>query len=408
MQDLYQQIVTNLRSLIASILEPKLDLKEFLGRVANAAKGLDPDLLEARVYLVSFDENLLYLQASTVHETAESDDERNTLVIKPNTITGDAVIEDKVVIATKPEGYATTFFKQEEYARAAFPIELYEEDTLLSLTKYVLVVDKKEGAGPIDDEVIQALNDYSALAGIIISIKEFRDRLSLFYEENRNLVLSGRHSAAIAHDIRSLNVGVAGFLNLIVGRLSEDTEEIALRSELKSLKMARDNARQMEVLLNNFSLFNRPELILRRDTDLVRAVREKLATLSNRTDYKRKLMIDMDLPETDSGVLVDSDWFGTVIENLVKNSIEACQKECRILVRLELEPGKVILIFEDDCQGIPPDILSDIFTPFISSKKRGQGLGLANARKVIEDHSGTITAFNIEGRGAVFRLEFTL
>jgi signal transduction histidine kinase len=232
--------------------------------------------------------------------------------------------------------------------------------------------------------------------------------LSLFYEENRNLVLSGRHSAAIAHDIRSLNVGVAGFLNLIVGRLSEDTEEIALRSELKSLKMARDNARQMEVLLNNFSLFNRPELILRRDTDLVRAVREKLATLSNRTDYKRKLMIDMDLPETDSGVLVDSDWFGTVIENLVKNSLEACQKECRILVRLELEPGKVILIFEDDCQGIPPDILSDIFTPFISSKKRGQGLGLANARKVIEDHSGTITAFNIEGRGAVFRLEFTL
>ncbi|MEE9517957.1 MAG: hypothetical protein V3V52_12695 [Candidatus Adiutricales bacterium] len=76
MQDLYQQIVINLRSLIASILEPKLDLKEFLGRVANAAKGLDPDLLEARVYLVSFDENLLYLQASTVHETAESDDEK--------------------------------------------------------------------------------------------------------------------------------------------------------------------------------------------------------------------------------------------------------------------------------------------------------------------------------------------
>ncbi|MBW2621554.1 MAG: HAMP domain-containing histidine kinase, partial [Deltaproteobacteria bacterium] len=356
-----------------------MDLKDFLARVATAAKELDRDLLEARVYLVDFDENLLYLQASTMPGPAGLDDETNYLVIKRNTITGDAVIEDKVVIANKPEGYATTFFKEEEYARAAFPIEFYEEDTLLARTKYVLVVDKKEGSGPIDDEVIQALRDYSALAGMIISIKEFRDRLSLFYEENRNLVLSGRHSAAIAHDIRSLNVGVAGFLNLIVSRLDDGKDDISLKSELKSLRMARDNARQMEALLNNFSFFNRPELVLTRDTDLLEVVREKLASLRMRTDYERRVVIDLDLPETDSGVLVDPDWFGTVIENLVKNSIDACQKVCRIMVRFKLTDRGAVLIFEDNCLGIPEDILSDIFTPFISSKKRGQGLGLANA-----------------------------
>ena len=385
-----------------------MDLKDFLVRVATAAKQLNPDQLEARVYQVDFDENLLYLQASTISNPADLDDEKSYLTIRPKTITGDAVIEDKVVIANKPDGYAATSFNEEEYARAAFPIELYEEDTLLARTKYVLVVDKREGSGPIDDEVIQALRDYSALAGMIISIKEFRDRLSLFYEENRNLVLSGRHSAAIAHDIRSLNVGVAGFLNMIVNRLDEDEEDVSLKSELKALKMARDNARQMEALLNNFSFFNRPELVLTRDTDLLEVVREKLAYLRVRTDYERRVVIDLDLPQTDSGILVDPDWFGTVIENLVKNSIEACQKACRIMVRFKETHRKAILIFEDNCQGIPEDILAEIFTPFISSKKRGQGLGLANARKVIEDHGGSISATNNGNQGAVFRIEFPL
>jgi len=391
---------------MARVLEPKLDMDEFLSDVANAAKELEPELLRARVYEVDFIENRLLLRAFSQGDTTDMDPEEESLVIKPHTITGDAVIEDRVIIASRLNVYATSRFKEGEFARAAFPIEFQEKNIPEDRTKYVLVVDKKEGAGPFSPDVIDALQDYSSLAGLIISIKEYRDTLSLYYEQNRNLILSGRHSASIAHDIRSLNVGVAGFLNLVIKRLQKQPEVLKSQVDKKSLTLARDNSRQIEALLNNFSLFNQPELTLYRDTDILQAVKNKLNSLQNRTDYERKIEFDLHLPEEDCGFLVDEAWFGTVIENLVKNSVEACRGTCRMIVELKKTKDKLFLTFEDNCQGIPSDLLLDIFTPFVSRKKRGQGLGLANALKVVEDHEGKIYVSNVEDRGAKFTIEF--
>ena len=146
--------------------------------------------------------------------------------------------------------------------------------------------------------------------------------------------------------------------------------------------------------------------MLSRDTDLARAVSEKIHSLSERSDYARKMTVSLNFSETNTGILVDRDWFGTVIENLVKNSIEACRQRCRIKVYIESSPEQVQLIYQDNCRGIPPEVLTQIFTPFISTKKHGQGLGMANARKIVEDHSGAISVTNNEGVGAVFTITF--
>jgi len=406
MQDLYHQIVTSLRGLVARILEPRLDLGEFLRHVVQAAKDLDPENLEARVYEVDFVENQLYLKAGTNKDFNLLSEDEKVLTLSPRTITGDAVIENRVIIASKDEGYYKSRFRLGEDIRAAFPIEFVEEDVPEARTKYVLVVGKKGGSGPLHPDIIAALLDYSLMAGLIISIKALRDRLSQFYEENRNLVLSGRHAAAIAHDIRSLNVGVAGFLSRILRRLEKDPSGLDPGIERRNLVLARDNSRQIEALLRDFSLFNRSELVLNLDTDLAKAVGRKLESLSSRTDYQRRMTIDINLPEQETGILVDSDWFGTVIENLVRNSLEACRRKSHIKVSIEMSAELVTLVFEDNCGGIPPEMIPHIFTPFVTRKKRGQGLGMANARKVVEDHGGTIRVANREGHGAVFTIEF--
>lgn len=407
MLDSYMQILSSLRRLMVGILEPKLDLDEFLSRVALAAKELSPDQLEARVWEVDFIENRLFLRACTGNDISTLDPDTKDLTIRPKTITGDAVIENRVIVASKAEGYAESRFFDGEYARAAFPIEFSEEDGSEGRTKYVLVVDKKAGSGPLSEANISALKDYSVLAGIIISIKELRDSLSRFYEENRNLVLTGRHSAAIAHDIRSLNVGVGGFLNQTLRRMSEHKREAGLKAEIRSISLAKENSAQIEALLKDFSLFNQPNTILERDTDLYQAIYDKLASLKTRTEYGRLVRFELDIEDRDTGFLVDPNWFSTVVENLVKNSIDACKKNCVIKVGLKTTDHKHILTFEDNCKGIPLDMLPHIFTPFKSSKKYGQGLGLANARKVIEDHGGTISAANTKnGSGAIFTVEF--
>ncbi len=405
MEIIHHQIVENIRTLMARILEPKLDLYEFLSSVARAAKQLGPEELEARVYEVDFIENNLYIRTSTQVDVSKIPESERTIAIRPNTITGDAIIENRVILASRRDGYARSRFKEGEEMRAAFPIEFYEVENLEGRTKYVLVVDKK-GDSILGPEILAALKDYSILAGLAISIKELRDELSRYYDSNRNLVLTGRHSASIGHDIRSLNVGVGGYLTVAMRYLQGDPGEELRKKALKYMDLALDNSRQVEVLLKNFAEFNRASIVLNRDTDLLDAVADKIESLANRIDFGRFLKFDMSLPEEKTGFLVDRDWFGTVLENLVKNSIEACGGNTRISVRLENGPRRIVLRLEDDCGGISPELLPDIFKPFRSDKKIGQGLGLANIKKVVNDHGGTIKASNMPGLGVVFTIEF--
>lgn len=407
MSDFYIEIVKNIRGLIGLILEPKLDLDHFLNHVAQATKALNPGLLEARVYEVNIDDSRLFLKSATNCDVNELTQAERILTIQPQTITGDAVLMNQPIVASKQEGYFASRFSLGEDSRAAFPIDGPIEDSEKSRTKYVLVVDKKVGEGPLWPDTIAALKDYSVLAGMIISIKEFRDKIDKYHENNRNLVLTGQHSAAIAHDIRSLNVGTAGFLNLALKRKKEAGAKASdPKSETKMLNMALDNSKQIEALLDNFAMFNQADFSLHRNTDLAQVVRKKMASLMNRSEYERTVDFEMSLPGEATGILVDPDWFGTVLENLVKNSFEAGDEKCRVRVEVRADSQKVMVVFEDDSGGIPPEILPNIFTPFYTDKKRGQGLGLANVRKVVEDHEGTISVENSQNGGAIFRIEF--
>jgi signal transduction histidine kinase len=68
------------------------------------------------------------------------------------------------------------------------------------------------------------------------------------------------------------------------------------------------------------------------------------------------------------------------------------------------QSGWVEVAVSDTGPGIPPNILPDIFTPFVSTKRRGTGLGLSVSRRIVEDHGGLITAGTEPGQGATFRV----
>jgi two-component system NtrC family sensor kinase len=66
--------------------------------------------------------------------------------------------------------------------------------------------------------------------------------------------------------------------------------------------------------------------------------------------------------------------------------------------------GWVEVAVSDTGPGIPPHILKDIFTPFVSTKHRGTGLGLSVSRRIVEDHGGWIEAESVPDCGATFRV----
>lgn len=112
-------------------------------------------------------------------------------------------------------------------------------------------------------------------------------------------------------------------------------------------------------------------------------------------------------PENPVWVKLNVPLFEWVMENLYKNAIDAMDGQGTITVTLSETPQKAVIDVADTGKGIPKSKFKAVFTPGYTTKKRGWGLGLSLARRIVEDyHKGRIYVKRSEqNRGTVFRIE---
>jgi two-component system nitrogen regulation sensor histidine kinase NtrY len=112
-----------------------------------------------------------------------------------------------------------------------------------------------------------------------------------------------------------------------------------------------------------------------------------------------------ELPDTLPAVLADRDQVTQVLLNLVQNAEQALPPGGgTITVRAAAEPGAVVIEVSDSGRGIRPEDRERIFEPYFTTREGGTGLGLAIARRIAEEHGGTLTAADPAGPGARLRL----
>ncbi len=118
--------------------------------------------------------------------------------------------------------------------------------------------------------------------------------------------------------------------------------------------------------------------------------------------------LDPELPTLE----VDPGRIRQLLHNLVKNALEATKGDKRRIVTVSTrgvrsqDCGHVEICVEDNGEGFPPDILEQVFEPYVTTKAKGSGLGLAIVKKIVEEHSGMVTADNRPDHGARVRLRF--
>ena len=114
------------------------------------------------------------------------------------------------------------------------------------------------------------------------------------------------------------------------------------------------------------------------------------------------------MPAHEVMVRVNASLFEWVIENLCKNAVDAMEGKGSIKMIVKEETAqKVVLDVADTGKGIKKRDLQNVFTPGFTTKKRGWGLGLSLAKRIVEEyHHGKIYVKSSEvGKGTVFRIE---
>jgi signal transduction histidine kinase len=129
---------------------------------------------------------------------------------------------------------------------------------------------------------------------------------------------------------------------------------------------------------------------------------ELIANAANDKGIMAVADVDKDIPP----IPMDPDGMHQVLMNLLSNALDAvAPQQGLIRVVCRYDPDNRRLVFEviDNGIGIPPAMMKHIFELFHSTKgNRGTGLGLAVAKKIVEEHDGVIAVRSTVGKGTVF------
>lgn len=165
------------------------------------------------------------------------------------------------------------------------------------------------------------------------------------------------------------------------------------------------DVKRLELIAERFSkIGSLPEPV---PSSLMDVMTHVIDYMNRRTSSKVKFI--KDFPDNDIIVKINSSLFEWVIENLCKNAVDAMEGCGTITLHVEETASKVIIEVTDTGKGIKKKNIRNVFKPGFTTKKRGWGLGLSLAKRIVEEyHKGRIFVKNSEiGKGTTFRIELT-
>ncbi|TGE15695.1 ATP-binding protein [Hymenobacter elongatus] len=165
------------------------------------------------------------------------------------------------------------------------------------------------------------------------------------------------------------------------------------------------DVRRLEIITERFS--NIGSVPVLKDENILQATKNAIAYLQSRVSKKVVFEIKTDLP-TDTPAQINIPLFDWVIENICKNAVDAMDGKGHITLHLQRAKGKQVIALDitDTGKGIPKSKVETVFLPGFTTKKRGWGLGLALAKRIIENyHQGRLyVRWSEVGKGTTFRV----
>ena len=248
------------------------------------------------------------------------------------------------------------------------------------------------------DEIADLAEKFNEMTSKLLKSKREVEEANKKLIQAEKLASIGRISTGIAHEIRNPLTSVK--LNIQKVLSSPNIKE----DEKEHLEIAQEGINQIDKIVKDILDFARVTRLNLDEFFLPNIIDESIKLVLNELKGKEitiEKKFEPDLPT----VVVDADKLRQVFINLLVNSIEAIDNKGKIRITASSKDKEFIKIrISDNGCGIPSEILPEIFEPFFTTKSSGTGLGLANAKKIIEQHNGTIDVISKKGKGTTFEI----
>lgn len=252
-----------------------------------------------------------------------------------------------------------------------------------------------------------------------ISREELLEKIRIIDDLYEHLVQSGKakaiasHTAEVAHELRQPLAIIGGFARRMDRKL-DGAEVLDHQAQKEYCRIMIDEIQRLEKILASLLDFTRRESLRLQTGDPNVIIQRVLQVYEGRVREKN-LTLEVSLGQEMGEILLDPDRFEQVVRNLVSNAMEASPAGglIRVVTGASIPSGKAYETGQLDSEGyfemkihnfgktIPPEDLQKIFSPFFTTKNYGTGIGLTLAKRIVEDHRGSISVKS-DSEGTVF------
>lgn len=242
-------------------------------------------------------------------------------------------------------------------------------------------------------------------------VKEYNSMLSALDSSLDKLADSERQGAwremakQVAHEIKNPLTPMRLSLQHLQYSINRGDENIEEKVK-KTIALLIRQIDSLSTMAEEFSSFAKmPEPILEK-IDLKLILGDAIMLMEKEMGQP----IELEILAESIPVLADPHQLGRIFNNIFKNAIQAIPDDRvgKVLVNVEMQKKWVKILISDNGKGIPPELSEKIFSPNFSTKNSGMGLGLAIAKKIIEQFGGNIHFSSELNVGTVFEINFPL
>lgn len=277
--------------------------------------------------------------------------------------------------------------------RSTICVPIRSRDEILG----ILHVDTHVSQGQFNPEDLKLMTAIGLQTGLAVA----NARLIQKQVEQQRLAAVGQTVASLSHSIKNILQGIQGGSHVIESGLRRETlEPVSEGWDVVSKNLNRVNRLVLDMLS-----YSRSAAPKRQQANVNAVVREAVQLARTPAAEKRvkiETKLDRELPE----IPIDPNGLHHAVLNIVTNAVEAVpaiKGKVEISTRLSAKGDEVVIVVADNGPGIPADEQTLVFEPFHSTKgQKGTGLGLAAAKKIVEEHGGRIAVKSEAGKGAGF------
>jgi signal transduction histidine kinase len=261
---------------------------------------------------------------------------------------------------------------------------------ILELNKDPYVADKYYYG---DSKLLKQIRYFPIVQLLIVALFIFITfySISIRNKSTQNQVWAGM-AKETAHQLGTPISSLQGWVEM----LKEDAEDQTIAAEMEK------DVNRLKLISDRFGkIGSSPKL---EEHNIVEQVEKMVAYIKRRSTEKVNFIVEK--PEEIIIVKISAPLFDWVIENLLKNALDAINGKGMITIKIKDFADRVIIDVADTGKGISKQNIRKVFKPGFTTKKRGWGLGLSLAKRIVEKyHSGQLyVKSSDQGKGTTFRI----